>query len=270
MNTSLKKQSTFKANRQRQNKILLGKPQPLYSKKHNLALFFSAKAGCTWAVKWFFFQTDFLDNALFYHPWIHEFRIKVFYQSSEYEKNITSITYPETRVIKVVRNPYKRVVSSYIHAAKCGYENEKIADFLGRTIDQEESFSFREFISYLGNINLKACNIHHRLQLHPAEEKGLVAPDRIIHLENSLEQIREVEEEYDLRSSNFEELRQSSHHTLRSENTEFCGDKRFCFYPQTRTPIPNSSSFYDDSLKKDVLNIYRLDFEAYNYDIDTV
>ena len=45
-------------------KILLSSPRPLFSNEHKLALFWSAKSGCTFAAKWFFYQIGSLEAAL--------------------------------------------------------------------------------------------------------------------------------------------------------------------------------------------------------------
>ena len=46
-------------------------PAPLISQKNKLAVFFSAKTGCTTLVKWFFTQTGQIDEALAYSHWVH-------------------------------------------------------------------------------------------------------------------------------------------------------------------------------------------------------
>ena len=59
---------------------------PLYSEEKQLAVLFSPKAGCTFAVKWFYFQTGILEEALAYSPWPHDYRLQVLYQQPGYRE----------------------------------------------------------------------------------------------------------------------------------------------------------------------------------------
>lgn len=252
-------------------RILLTPVRPLFSKDQNLALFFSAKGGCTFAVKWFFFQTNHLDQALAYHPWIHEYRQKVFCRLSEYKNHVHEILNKKTRIIKVVRNPYARAVSSYIHAARCGYENEKISRFLNRPINNDTGFSFREFIGYLGSIDLhsadtRGCDPHHRVQIHRSEEKGLVKPDYIVKIENSFDAFKRIEAELGLQESNLESLNRSGHHTSRNKENTFSGDISYSVNSTKGLSFPSYINFYDDSLRKEVMKLYQIDFKTYDYD----
>jgi hypothetical protein len=253
-------------------------PQPLFSKKHNLALLWSAKAGCTFSVKWFFDKIGFLDVALFYHPWIHRFRTQVFCESVEYKRylknrnTVAELLEGEIKIIKVVCNPFSRVVSSYlaaikgITAAQDNYDTEKIRNFLGREVNEKDTFSFREFVAYLESLDISFCNIHWRIQQHKSEKVGLIVPNYIVHLENSYEQLRQIEIELGLNTSNFDELRKSAHHSKRLVELEGCfADEHFTFLDKD-VAFPPSKNFYDDTLKKAVANLYQVDFESYGYD----
>lgn len=247
--------------------LLLQKPQPLFSSKINLALFWSAKAGCTFAIKWFFDQAGCLDEAYQYHRWIHRYRQECFYKSPDYKLNLEKILDPNTNIVKVVRNPYGRAVSSYIHAVKYSYEHRKISEFLNRKVDSRNGFSFLEFLNYLESIDLSKCNGHHKQQLHPAEAAGLVKPNYIIHLENSQKMFQDLEIELALKKSEFQEIIKSKHHSLREENISFCGDFKFSGLPnQARKSFPKTRWFYNPDLQDKVFQLYRLDFEAYQYD----
>ena len=68
--------------------MLVSPSQPLVSLSHRLVLFFSAKSGCTFAIKWFLQQTHMLEAARYYHPWVHNYRRDVLYNSKEHERGI--------------------------------------------------------------------------------------------------------------------------------------------------------------------------------------
>jgi hypothetical protein len=257
---------------------LLKSPIPLFYQPKNLGLLWSAKAGCTFAIKWFFNQIDLLDFALFYNPWIHNFR-DVFTSSSKYQEyfvnqeSIKELLEGEMKIVKVVRNPYDRVVSSYIHVIK--YLNgfpifqRQISKFLGRKISNKVTFSFREFIDYLETKDLQYANIHFSLQRHPGEKFGIFKPQFIVHLENSYEQLAQIELELNLKQSNFHLFRESLHHTHRNSLLELenYADQRLPSATLRNTIIPASKNFYDANLKAKVAKIYRVDFETYGYDI---
>jgi Sulfotransferase family len=251
--------------------LLQQKPKPLFSKDLHLALFWSAKSGCTFATKWFFYQSGLLEAAYLYHHWIHRYRLEVFYESQDYELHLDKILDPETQVIKVVRNPYSRAVSSYIHAVKHSYEDKKIGKFLNREVNQNEGFSFVEFLDYLESIDLSNCNGHHQQQLHISEKEGIIKPRYIVYLENSKEAIQELEIKLELRRSEFHELLHSRHHSLREDDTFFCGDSQFCkSLGRQNKSFPKTRAFYNKNLQDKVFQLYRLDFEAYQYEPDAI
>jgi len=241
-------------------------PVPLISKELRLALLFSAKSGCTFAVKWFFEQMGLLTAAQHYDPWIHRYREKVFNESTTYRLEFMHLLDETTRVLRVVREPYSRCVSSFLHAVRYGYEDDDLGRFLGRRIDRKNGFSFREWIDYLESIDLRRCDVHHRLQAHELELLGVVIPDRIVRLEDGRDEFRRVEEEWGLRSVDLDKFRSSIHHTERASQAEFSGDQRFAMTPQDKGGIPPTAAFYDDELRTRVAALYAEDFRRYGYD----
>lgn len=248
--------------------ILLQHPIPLYSKAHDLALLWSAKAGCTFAVKWFFFQVGRLNEALSYDAWIHNYRDH-FCGAKEYGEEIEGICARETRVVKVVRNPYERAVSSYLMAVRAGYENECLAHFLKRPVNNNEGISFHEFVDYLGTLDLRACDIHHRLQIHSAEEQGFLVVRHLIRLEESFFAIPQCEKEMGLRTSNLAGLRSSEHNTYRKEWIEYWGEVRLYRHLGSRM-FPETANFYTDELREKVARLYAIDFDEYGYNVDSI
>jgi hypothetical protein len=238
-------------------------PLPLVSKEHKLAVLFTPKAGCTFAVKWYFEQVGLLSEALAYHTWIHRYRQFVYYQSAAY--NPDHIAEPGVRIVKFVRNPFDRVVSSYVHAVRTAYENDGLTRFLGRELNRQNSFSFREFVDYLGSVSLSDSNQHHRMQYHPLEAEGLIQLDRVVKIEESQSAVPELETALGLKQTDLGRLTTSAHHTKRNSTDEFCGDTRLVLASGSAT-VPPSRNFYDDVLAARVVELYRKDFDAYGYD----
>jgi hypothetical protein len=237
-------------------------PWPLLSTERRLALLFSAKAGCTFATKWFFEHVGLAKEAAAHSPWIHNYRQEVHYTGASYRPD--DIANPDMRIVKFVRNPFERAVSSYLHASKHGYEDAALARFLGRSIRPKQRFSFREFVRYLETRDLRSCNLHHRLQIHPLEESSLVAWSHLVKIEESAARLPVIEAELGLPFSDIGRLATSGHHTRRIAHETFCGDEVFSFSDGT-AEAPPSRAFYDRDIERAVAELYRPDFEAYGY-----
>ena len=199
----------------------------------------SAKAGCTVAIKMFFDHMGLLNKALKYRKndkiSIHQFMHHKFkkHPSPKDWKN------PSYFKFKVVRNPYTRAVSSYIAAINMGA-------FKG---------SFAKFLDKLGRTNLKRCNDHWKLQYTARKF------DKIVKLEELTTGMAEINA---LIGSRFRTDFDSSHHLDKNEVVEFCGERVF------RRPvkvIPQYKYFYNQLLLDKVSKLYSKDIEAYNYAI---
>src|SRR5680860_1065626 len=166
---------------------LATRPRPILDSQHQLMLFWSAKAGCTFAVKWMLDHMGLLQEALAHHQWVHKFRVAKLYAGLAHKSSVRDFldSFDGYRAIKIARNPYKRAVSSYIHAARFGYEDARISDFLSRPVEKHGGFSFREFVTYLETIDLCACNVHHRVQVHPLERYFVSGSRFVIDLDHS-------------------------------------------------------------------------------------
>lgn len=238
---------------------------PLYDPDRKIALMWSAKAGCTTAIKWFFQLMGFLDVGLYYHHWIHKFRIQVYYKSQSFEKHLLDILKGDYTFIKVVRDPYPRAVSSYVHVMKHKHEHERMRKSLSK---RQESYSFREFVKHLQLTGVTHCEQHHRQQIHPLELRGLVEVDYLVKVGNFEEDLRNVEKKLGLPPSDFAKLNTSLHHTKRIHTPpgECVADKPFYIDKKaTRPEVPVYEMFYTQDIADAIYEIYRKDFEAYHY-----
>lgn len=254
---------------------LIREPMPLCSTELKLAVLWSAKAGCTFATKWFFYHSGLLEEAM---PdgkgWVHEYRSKVFFKQPGYKKIVEQITLPSMRVVKFVRNPFERAVSSYLGYCQAAHRQaggahakvlRGIHGYCGRPITRVQTFTFREFVGFLQSIDLNTCDIHFRIQTSPCERGGILPNLCIIRIEESATVLPGLEDQYGLRRSDLGSLRQSSHHALKSDNPGFFGDTQFI---KTRgVDVPKARYFYDDALVADVLKIYKEDIERYSYPV---
>jgi len=248
-------------------------PVPLYSESARLAVLFSPKAGCTLVVKWFFLQDGVLDEAMRYSHWPHDYREDILYARPGYSEGLASIPSLGSRVVKFVRNPYDRAVSSYLHFSRLSRVAQpvpaalevltSIADRLGR--DRTDGFSFREFVSFLGGIDLDAADPHFRRQIGTCERSGRLPQMRVVKIEEGEAGIARLERELDLKSSDYGLLRDSRHHTTRTDVPGFFGDTRFA--SERRDGMPLTTAFYDHDLAQAVHRLYFEDCARYGYEL---
>ena len=259
--------------------LLYVPPRILYDYDQKIVVMWSAKAGCTFLCKWFFAQMNLLDAALYYHPWVHLFREEVYYRSNGYIKNLHEVLNGDFNVIKIVRDPFARTVSSYFTALhqivnKEGFiahevVKKSLEKFFKRPLSANETLSFREFVDYLGSIDIPDCDVHHRQQLHPLEIEDVLTPSYVIKLEEDSEgALKRLETQLNLKTTDLKRLKQSPHNTKRESQPEFCGDVKFKWNPQFK--FPTHQNFYDDDLIRKVADVYKMDFNAYGYNPDVL
>lgn len=230
-----------------------------------LCLFFSAKSGCTFATNWFFYQQGLLEEALEYDPWIHWYRIDVYYKEKDYREKLSRIFKPDYTLVKLVRSPYQRAVSSYIHAIRTKYVDAAISDYLGREVNKENKFTFEEFVLFLEETGVENSNLHHRTQVEKLERDGLLNITKIIKLEESIAQFRQLEKEFGLKQSDLNNFSQSRHHRNKVFTGDYSGNKMYTHHDRI---FGDYRSFYNDSVKKRIADLYACDFKEYEYNTD--
>lgn len=231
-----------------------------------LAIMWSPKAACSTVIKWVLHQNGVLDQALSYGRWIHKYRRDIYQKSAGYLRECKEFQAGDYYLVKVVRDPYARAVSSFLAAYRFKYADERISQFLGDEFDVERRFSFRQFVGFLKSEDLHSCNPHYRLQATSRELAPInrLKPDRVIQIESGLEKnLAEIESEFGLARTNFHDPNFTSpHHT---HYTAMSGP--LCdavgFDPKY---APRPPAFYDRSLAEAVHFLYRQDFKCYNYD----
>lgn len=250
----------------RVKKLLSTRPPPVVDSQNKLILLWSAKAGCTFAIKWLFHHMDLLKESA---RRVHQYRVKKLYPSRRYKAAIEEFSNsPSTyRMVKFVRDPFKRAVSSYLQAARFGHEDVGISAFLGRSLDASTRFSFREFVRYLQSIDVVKCDIHHQTQTHLLERHLIPATMFLIDLDGSLQSLPKLETFLGLAPTDPRQYRDSAHHTRASLETaaEFSGDTAFSIFGEARPAVPSYRAFYDKALESAVLDLYAEDFLRYGF-----
>lgn len=230
-----------------------------------MAVMWSPKAACTTAISWAFLHNGLLPEALAYSHWIHHYRLRQYQKTERYLSRLRQVETRSRHAIKIVRNPFERAVSSFVHAYRHGYEDSALAAALARPVDRHQRFSFREFVLYLETIDLNLCNPHHRVQSSPLERHVLfgLKPSQIIRIENGLEgALGEVERSLGLPATDFSNPAfRSVHHTSRVPSNGPAADRK----DFSARDVPPAVAFYDDDLIRRIARLYAEDFHRYGY-----
>ncbi len=233
----------------------------------NLAVMWSYKAACTTVIKWVFQQNGLLPEAMAYNSWVHKYRLRQYQKSDRYLSRLKRLSSGAFDVVKVVRDPLDRAVSSYIHAYRHGYDDEAIGKVVQRPLSRRHRFSFREFVTYLEQSDLHCSNPHHRVQVAPIERHVLFGtrPSKIIKIEQGLNAaLAELERSLGLPATDFANpVFESEHHTVRTAPAGLVAD--LVHIP--KDAVPPAAMFYDRDLAAKVARLYAEDFRHYGYPI---
>ncbi|MGQ4706058.1 sulfotransferase family 2 domain-containing protein [Bacillus thuringiensis] len=244
---------------------------PHFQEDFPLILFWSQKSGCTSLALWFFYQINLLETALNNHSdlgYIHNYEYTIYKAHPMYQKQlISALQTKQKNTYKLVRNPYKRAVSSFIFFIPF-FEIQHphwrpIKKFLYKNENGDKGFSFKQFLYYL--LHNKETNIdvdpHYAQQYIPGEEQFVT---NYIYLEKFNMTIRALEMKYNLQHSPLHTLIKSKHH--QSDKMSYEGNYADIDITDPLFPkFPTYKSFYDKETLELVHSIYHQDFTTYKY-----
>jgi hypothetical protein len=150
-------------------RLLWTDPRPLIDPRNRLIVVFSPKSACTSVVIWFFHHLGHGAAARDYGVWPHNYRTDVYYRSELYRRAYQR-DLSKFRLIRVVRDPFERAVSSFRHVQKGGLADKAMTKVLGRSDMSTTGLSFSEFLDFLERCDLMTCDPHFRIQRHPIED----------------------------------------------------------------------------------------------------
>lgn len=217
----------------------------------------SPKSGCTIAVKMFFRKLGLLETALSYSDWIHNYRMHVFFiEQPTYREDLTDSDYFK---FKVVRNPFSRVVSSYLHTMKSKSMHAPVKKVLKKW---NSNISFNQFVNFLEKTDLSSlgCDPHYGLQKKSFENSEMNF-DLIIKLENFKNSIDELNSKSGA-NFNIEGLKSEHHIKIDNNTLNKAYDKKFS---RIIKQVPSYDQFYNEDLIRRVSELYQQDLNAYNY-----
>ena len=164
----------------------LVEPRPLVFSECTAAISWSAKSASAQVLIWYLLKENILDEAIAYHNWIHLFRQCELYKSRFFRQSMARLRNNESEhgsLIRIMRIPANRLISSYRHALLFGYADQPMSAALGREIRSDEGFSIALFLEFLKQIDITTCDIHYRAQTNPIDalefkHLTVINPDR--------------------------------------------------------------------------------------------
>ena len=242
----------------------------LIDSNRKILMEFTPKAACTLAVSMFLKSVGFHMN-VHYNIWPHNFRERYFYPRCG-EANACVYLDPTWYRFKVVRNPYDRAVSSYIHL--CRFPEIGAGVFDSGLIP---TLSFERFLEIL--LSLPVATIEDLASGHlgyqsTAYERQIfydnlrgAKPKRILfHRIVKAETLQEDLDKYVNAETNstFQPFYRGEHLVHRSnEQKEYVGDVEWNLL---KAKIPKDyGTFYNEYSKDLVSQIFYWDLKLYNY-----
>ncbi|KAB2399244.1 MULTISPECIES: sulfotransferase family 2 domain-containing protein [Bacillus cereus group] len=246
---------------------------PHFHKDFPLILFWSQKSGCTSLAHWFFYQINLFKEAIKYDSFIHNYEYDVYKNSTNYLIQVaTALQIKEKDTYKLVRNPYRRAVSSFTSLISPPNTSHPawrpIRLFLYGDETCNKPISFKLFLYYLKAHMTKLDEVdpHYTQQYIEGEEEFVT---NYIYLENFNTGISKLEEEYKLKKSPLDLLSKSWHY--QASKMVYKG-----VYAEAdiTTPIfprfPTYDSFYDAETIQLVREVFAKDFNMYHYDLNSI
>ncbi|MEA2986406.1 MAG: hypothetical protein QOD94_2660 [Alphaproteobacteria bacterium] len=249
-------------------RLLWTDPRPLIYPRKRMIVVFSPKSACTSVVIWFFHQLGHTAAARDYSSWPHRYRTEVYYKSTlyrhAYERDLSKFS-----LVRIVRDPFERAVSSFRHVQKGGLADKEITRALGRNDMSTAGLSFSEFLDFLERCDLNTCDPHFRVQRHPLEDR---LPTR--HLINAstedlFSRLNEVEADFNLPITEFGKLEwlqkiNSKHrHVEAPAAPADAYNHRFNREAARNGSWPPYSAFLTADARERLARLYARDIEAY-------
>jgi hypothetical protein len=222
------------------------------------------------ALLWFFGHSNLLEAQGQYNIFPHNYRMDVLFQSESYLRGLHEAPVTEAAWVRVIRDPYKRAVSSFQQSLTNAYNDRAVSDFVGRHVDEHSGYSFREYIEHLLHRDITTCNPHEHPQRHSIED--VVQPLRIVNIDTGdlWRELRLFEIEAGVPPMNSrnrrllksEAARVSEFHHTRREPMLGAADVR-SNRGTLLTVWPSYADYLTEELRAHIRAIYHVDFRAY-------
>lgn len=234
---------------------------PLYKKEFPIIFFWSPRGGCTTLIKWFLFQNGLLQKAMDYNPWVHFYRMEVYEKQKNYKADLSKqLLHGKKDIYKLVRNPYKRAVSSFLAVI----DNETIMNEIA--LNSHNGVSFKQYLNHIKKIGVSRDLINSHIAQQYVEKEELLIGN-YIKLEDFSTGIKAIENKYRLLDCPILTISNSSHHlSQKMIDKGAFAEVKMSLKPYGRS-LPTYESFYDEETKVLVRELFKKDFEKYGYSL---
>ena len=222
----------------------------LYYHDKKIIFIWQARAACSSVAKMYYDQLNLLTkDMLEKRTLIHEFRAK--HSKKLVKLSNKALENENTKYIHFVVNPFRRAVSSYIHAMRNNYVNQK-----------DKDISFETFIENLHN-NVYEPNMHHDKQLSFLVEKNKNI--EYIKMENIKDKLTYLNKKYDLNLKLFENIQ--THNKKYNFEKPYIGNLLWSQIGNSNIP-DKYHHFYNGKMKNRVYLLYKDDIDTFKYTWD--
>jgi hypothetical protein len=246
-------------------RMLARVPQPLIDPDRKLIVIYSAKSACTNLLLWFLHHLGHLQAARDFHWWPHRYRDHVYYRSDIYQRGLRS-RLREFTVVRVVRDPFQRALSSFRHVVR----HKSFDEHIGRVLSQpaEAGLSLSRFLDFLEKIDLADCDPHYALQHHPIEKILPVHHLINVSVENLFARFNEIEAAVGLPKSDLAHAEWVQELSERHQTAKhsFSGDaytRILTRQDALKRRWPDYDVLLTDEAKARIAKLYATDLKAY-------
>ncbi|MBH9965390.1 sulfotransferase family 2 domain-containing protein [Rossellomorea oryzaecorticis] len=244
---------------------------PLFDKSLPVAFLWSPKAGCTVLTKWFFYQIGHLEKAMKINPSVHVYK-GMFTKKYKSYKEIES---GGAKIYKLVRNPYKRAVSSYFTIANYCYskgipnlpmekDKQRITSMF-YPLTSYKGISFKQFLYYLDGRGADYTLVDGHISKQYCPEEDYLSP-KIIKLENFNKEINRLQVKYNLKQTPANVLSTPHSYTKKMrQQADFTPDTIITPSQFVNGSLPEYKELFDHETIQLCNHIFHDDFSHYNY-----
>jgi hypothetical protein len=204
-----------------------------------------------------------LEKALDFHPWPHEYRLRVLTRSPSYRAAAAQCDIEATTFLRVIRDPAERAISSWCASYKLPAVQASI-NGLGN------HYSFDEFLNYLLGPDA-IDDVHLRPQLTKTE--SLLTPSHFINLsrEDLYQGLNAFEKALGVSVTDFNagsplrtrlDAIASRHHIRRLDTSDDWSQKRLST-GGVKGRWPGHAALLNESTLAKIRQIYAVDYQAF-------
>ena len=211
-----------------------------------------------------------------YTDWIHNYSQDKWFASSDYLRECEKLFKNgdrQTAIIKVIRDPATRAVSSFLHFLRYGYPAPAFAPAVLKHwksavgIEHQAGLSFRQFLIYIIDVQLKGSQLDpHCHPQYDSQQDPRV--DTYIRLEGLTAGLRAIEERFGLPHVDVRQMSISDHHNSSTRDHIWPGNAAGVPADQSTLAelgTPSANAFLDLETRVLIRTAYRTDYEAYGH-----